>query len=367
MIEILNILLIEDNPGDARLIQELLSEDTFIHIDTAERLSTGLEYLDEEKFDALLLDLSLPDSQGLETFNRVQDSFPRLPILILTGLNDEELAPEIVRKGAQDYLVKGQVDRNLLKRAIKYAIERKKLDDKLQRTMKELEAKNKELEDYTYTVSHDLKAPLVTIQGFSDLLAQNYNDKLDEKGRHYIDRINQGSERLTNLVSSLLELSRAGRMTKPFDWHDFNVIVKDSLESLEAKIITANVKITYTEDFPRIFCDDMRLSQVVNNLVGNAVNYMGDQESPEINIGWKESGDYYEFWIQDNGIGIKEEDQGRIFNIFERASDAAQGTGIGLSIVKKIVENHGGEIRVESEYGKGSTFIFTIPIKGVKE
>lgn len=233
---------------------------------------------------------------------------------------------------------------------------------------KKLAVKNKELEDYTYTVSHDLKAPLVTIQGFSDLLAQNYNQALDDKGRHYIDRINQGSERLNVLISDLLELSRAGRKLKPFEWHDFNEILHDSLESLEGKIVRRKVRITHPDDFPKIYGDSMRLSQVMNNLVDNAVNYMGDQKNPRIDIGWKESGDCYEFWVQDNGIGIKEEDQGRIFNIFERVSEqGAEGSGIGLSIAKKVVETHDGEIHVESEFGKGSKFIFTMPKTGVKE
>jgi PAS domain S-box-containing protein len=246
--------------------------------------------------------------------------------------------------------------------------ERRKVELALSRIMSKLEMKNKELEDYTYTVSHDLKAPLVTIQGFSDLLAQNYNEKLDDKGRHYIDRINQGSERLNRLISDLLELSRAGRKLKPFQWHEFNEILNDSLESLEGKITAEKIKVTHPGNFPKIYGDDMRLSQVLNNLVGNAVNYMDDQKSPEISIGWGESGDYFRFWVQDNGIGIKPEDQGRIFNIFERASEqGAEGSGIGLSIVKKIVETHGGEISVESVFGEGSKFIFTIPKKGVIE
>ena len=240
--------------------------------------------------------------------------------------------------------------------------------DTLRYMEKKLASKNKELEDYTYTVSHDLKAPLVTIQGFSDLLAANYNDKLDDKGRHYINRINQGSERLNRLISDLLELSRAGRKLKPFQWHDFNEIVQNSLDSLEGKITAGKLKVSHPGDFPKIYGDDMRLSQVLNNLMGNAVNYMGDQKLPEISIGWGESGNYFQFWVQDNGIGIKPEDQGRIFNIFERASEqGAEGSGIGLSIVKKIVETHGGEIRVESEFGNGSKFTFTIPKKEAKE
>ncbi len=239
--------------------------------------------------------------------------------------------------------------------------------DTLRSIEKKLASKNKELEDYTYTVSHDLKAPLVTIQGFSDMLAANYNDKLDEKGRHYIDRINQASEKLNTLISDLLELSRAGRKLKPFQWHDFNSIVSNSLDSLEGKFAARRVNIVRPNDFPKIYGDDMRLSQVMNNLLANAVNYMGDQENPEIRLGWRENGIHYEFWVQDNGIGIKQEDQARIFMIFERASGSeTEGSGIGLSIVKKIVETHGGEIHVESEYGNGSTFTFTIPKMGVQ-
>ena len=231
---------------------------------------------------------------------------------------------------------------------------------------RKLAEKNRELEEYTYTVSHDLKSPLVTIQGFSDLLAQNYGDKLDDKGRHYIDRINQGSDRLNHLVSDLLELSRAGRKTQSFEMHDFNSILATSLESLQGKISQAGVKVTHPNDFPRIYGDDMRLSQVLNNLIVNAVNYMGEQKNPEIHIGWEDRGKRHAFHIRDNGIGIKEEDMDRIFKIFERASDTAKGTGIGLSIVRKIVETHGGELTVESEFGKGSTFTFTIPKKGAE-
>ena len=235
----------------------------------------------------------------------------------------------------------------------------------LKKVEKELEFKNQELEDYTYTVSHDLKAPLVTIQGFSELLNSQYSEKLDDKAKHYLDRIKQGSENLAKLVSDLLELSRAGRKMKEFECHDFNEILGLSLDGLEGKIRENNVEIQKPDDFPNIHCDDMRLSQVMGNLIGNAINYMGEQKSPTIQLGWSENESKYEFWIQDNGIGIKDEDKGRIFNIFERAAESsAEGTGIGLAIVKKIIQIHGGDIRVESEYGNGSKFTFSIPIKG---
>ncbi len=493
----INILLIEDNPGDARLIQENLAEDLDFSIMWVDRLSTGLENLEKKKVDALLLDLSLPDSQGLETLINVKDQNPRLPILILTGLDDKDLALEAVRLGAQDYLVKGQVDTNLLVRALKYAIERKKMAEKLldseekyrlitesssdiistvdlegnyiyvspshqqlgytsedllgkpgfdivhsddaealldmlaeslqdpgkatsktlefrikdktgnwhnmestanfifnethepesivlvsrdvsqrktleaelKRTMKDLEAKNQELEDYTYTVSHDLKTPLVTIQGFAELLNAKYADQLDDKAKHYLDRITQGTDNLGALVSNLLELSRAGRKTRPFEWHDFNEILVVSLAGLEGKLMEKSVKVTHPDDFPRVHCDDMRMEQVLSNLIGNSVKYMGGQAEPEVEIGWKENGVNYVFWVKDNGIGIREEDRDRVFKVFERAETGfdEEGSGIGLSIVKKVIQLHGGDVWVESEFGKGSTFYFELLKNGVKE
>ena len=243
--------------------------------------------------------------------------------------------------------------------------QRKKMELVMFHIMKQLEEKNKELEDYTYTVSHDLKAPLVTIQGFSELLGTQYADQLDDKAKHYLDRINQGSDNLARLVSDLLELSRAGRKTKDFELHDFNEILGMSLDGLEAKIVDNNVKIEKPDDFPEIYCDDMRLSQVISNLIGNSINYMGDGKSSTIQIGWAENDGMYEFWVQDNGVGIRDEDKDRIFNIFERAAESsAEGTGIGLSIVKKIIHVHGGDIWVESEFGYGSKFTFTIPVGG---
>ena len=247
--------------------------------------------------------------------------------------------------------------------------EQKKLDTELKKTLKELEAKNQELEDYTYTVSHDLKTPLVTIQVFAELLNNKYADQMDEKAKHYLQRITQGTDNLGTLVSNLLELSRAGRKSRPFELHDFNEILEVSLAGLEGKLTQNNVKITHSDDFPKVHSDDLRMEQVLSNLIGNSVKYMGDQPEPEVEIGWKEEAGHYRFWVKDNGIGIREEDQDRIFKVFERAETGfdEEGSGIGLSIVKKIIQVHGCDVWVESEFGKGSTFYFELPKKGVDE
>jgi two-component system, sporulation sensor kinase E len=238
---------------------------------------------------------------------------------------------------------------------------RKQAELAVEEIMKKLEAKNRELEDYTYTISHDLKTPLVTIQGFAELLEKKYGQQLDEKGHHYVERITQSAEHLGTLVSGLLELSRAGRKTRPFKKINFKDILVTTLAGLEGKLREKKIEVSFPEQFPDVNCDDMRIEQALTNLIGNAVKYMGKEVKPRIEIGWKADGTRYVFWVKDNGTGIKKEDQERIFKVFERASSGSEGSGIGLSIVKKVVEMHDGEIWVESDIGKGSAFYFSLP------
>ena len=237
------------------------------------------------------------------------------------------------------------------------------IQEKLNRTLEELKQKNQELDDYTYTVSHDLKAPLITIQGFSDILLKKYRGKLDKDVVQYLRRIIRSSKRLERLVSDLLKLSRAGRKTGELKKENIKDILEISLKYLEASIEEKRINVKYPYEFPSVYCDKTRILQVFDNLIANAVNYIGSQEKPEIEIGWREDKNNYTFWAADNGPGIKEEDTEKIFKIFYKGSavGSRDGTGIGLSIAKKVIESHMGKIWVESKLGKGSTFYFTIP------
>src|ERR1700752_317989 len=218
------VLLIEDNPADARLIQESLAEsdDHVFDLETVDTLAKGLNHLNTLKVDAVLLDLALPDSFGMETFVRARAHALGVAIIVLTGLNDDSLALKLVQGGAQDFVAKVGVSGNNLTRAILYAVERarlelefRKLNVELEQRVKdrtaELEASNRDLEAFSYSVSHDLRAPLTTLIGFAELLLLNNHARLDAVGQKYLGRIQESAFRMSHLIEDLIRLAKLSR------------------------------------------------------------------------------------------------------------------------------------------------------------
>ncbi|MBL8100487.1 MAG: PAS domain S-box protein [Anaerolineales bacterium] len=239
--------------------------------------------------------------------------------------------------------------------------ERKNAELEREKLIKELEAKNTELERFTYTVSHDLKSPLVTITGFLNYLEKNARagdfDKFDKD----VNRIHQAVDKMQTLLKDLLELSRIGRMMNEPVETTFAEIVREALAIMEGNIKARNVKIEFEDNHYKIFGDKIRLVEVFQNLIENAVKFMGDQPNPLIRIGTIANAEKpITFFVQDNGIGIDSQYIDRIFGLFNKLDTDTSGSGIGLTLVKRIVEVHGGRIWVESELGKGSTFYFTL-------
>jgi signal transduction histidine kinase len=230
----------------------------------------------------------------------------------------------------------------------------------LENSNKELSRSNSELEQFAYVSSHDLQEPLRMVAGFTSLLADEYKGKLTPEADQYINLIIDGSKRMHALVNDLLEYSRVGRSAVNFDDVDFNKVINTALQNLSVSIAEAKAHVTF--DFlPKIIAEPFQMTQLFQNLIGNALKFHSDQ-STRIHIGAKEESDHWTFSVKDNGIGIKPEYAERIFLIFQRLHDRKQypGTGIGLAICKKIVEQHKGKIWVESTLGQGSNFIFTI-------
>ncbi|MDI6777010.1 MAG: PAS domain S-box protein [Syntrophales bacterium] len=228
------------------------------------------------------------------------------------------------------------------------------------RAEEEIRKKNEELENFVHSVSHDLKAPVVSIQGFSSILLTNYLDKLDDNGKRYLTRIQSNATKMQMIIADLLEFSRIGMVVSNFENVSPRQIITDVLTMLAPQL--KGLKVNVEGELPTIRGDRNRIYQVFENLIQNSIKYMGGTEGPMIRIGCEPRGEFYEFYVRDNGIGIDPKYHQKIFQIFQRLNDVAvEGTGIGLATVKKIVETYGGAIRIESEKGKGATFYFTMP------
>lgn len=231
-----------------------------------------------------------------------------------------------------------------------------------QSLISELEAKNAELERFTYTVSHDLKSPLFTIRGFLGYLEQDMLAGNKERLRADIERIAAATDKMHQLLNDLLELSRIGRVINQPEKIPFEELVREALALVQGRIVERGIAVHVDANLPSVYGDRSRLIEVLQNLLDNAAKFMGNQPQPRIEIGCAgEREGKPLFYVRDNGIGIAPEHHERIFGLFNKLEASGEGTGIGLALVKRIVEVHGGRVEVESEAGKGATFYFTLP------
>ncbi len=359
--EPVSLIIIEDEKVSAELLGHEVERSSLSVLRTAyaESLDAALDHLNEEKFDVMLLDLNLPDSEGLQTLIRVQHDYPDVAKVVITGEYDEELGLEALACGAEDYLVKGKFDVYVLSKSIAYAIERKRMAREQDSLIEELLKVNDELEDFAYIVSHDLKAPLRGITSLSEWLQADYGQKLDEAGREKICLLKKRVQRMHELIDAILQYSRIGRTENQQKLTNLNNVVSDAVDAVAAP---ENISVTVENEMPCIECDPTRIGQVFQNLIANAVKYM-DKEKGWVKIKCESVEEYWKFSVGDNGCGIEQKDLNRIFQLFQRGSSNEEpgSTGIGLTLVKKIVELYGGRVSVDSRPAQGSTFFFTLP------
>ncbi len=245
---------------------------------------------------------------------------------------------------------------------------KKKVERQLIEKANELETANRELEGFVYIVSHDLKEPLFAIEGYASRLFIDYKDNIDKKGKHRIERIRANTKKMSQKINEIMEVLKVGRVSYNFKNNNVEEIVNNVVDLLGSRIKASRISVSITDVLPTAFCDRERLADVFTNLITNAIKFM-DGEIKKIIIGYDHEGDYLKFFVEDTGIGIREEYNEQIFKIFKRLDDIdVEGTGVGLAIVKKIVEMHSGKVWVESPVneGKGSRFCFTLPIKREK-
>ena len=236
----------------------------------------------------------------------------------------------------------------------------KQIEFERESLIRELEAQNAELERFTYTVSHDLKAPLVTIRGFLGYLEKDAKSGNLDRMKVDIRRIENATDRMQSLLKDLLDLSRIGRLMNTPEEINFELLVHEAIDITSGYL--DEIEITIASDLPTIKGDRQRLLEVIQNLIDNAAKFMGDQANPQIEFGQHgEENDMPVFYIRDNGIGIAPEHHEKVFGLFNKLNKDIEGTGVGLALVKRIIDFHKGRIWIESDLGKGSTFYFTLP------
>ena len=255
-------------------------------------------------------------------------------------------------------LSQSEEDRRALDEEVK---QRHLIEQDRERLVVDLEHRNEELERYAYTLSHDLKSPLITIRGFVGFLERDVTQGNTDKVIADLVRINEAVQTMTDLLEAILNLSKINLVPEPFIEVSLDETIARSITLVTGEIEDHAIDVRIESDLPTASGEPQRLVEVFQNLISNAVKFMGEQSNPVIEIGASKEGDRVHCYVKDNGVGIAIEYQERVFNLFERLDTGTEGTGLGLSIVKRIIEHHGDTIRIESELGKGCKFYFSLP------
>ena len=358
------ILLVEDNSGDRRLISEMLAEASNVtfNVKYADRLQAAMEYLDQNIVEVILLDLGLPDSQGLETLKRVYAQVSELPIVVLTGLNDEMIGVQAVNEGAQDYLIKGQVDTHLLRRTIRYAIERKQAEERERRLQLQLNLSNRlaSLGLMAEGIAHEINNPLTSAIGLAQMLAI---EDIPESIREGIKMINDNAQRVADIIQNLLTFAKQQKLERTYI--NVNDIIEATLKMraypLEHNNITVNTQLAPA--LPSTMADATLLQQAFLNLVINAETAMKLAHGKgSLLIKTALISDTIQISFIDDGPGIAEANLAHLFDPFFSTRGVGQGTGLGLSVCYGIITEHNGQIYAKSQPGKGSFFTVELPV-----
>lgn len=364
-----NILLIEDNPGDADLVRlRLIEGDAAVNVSCVTRLVDGLASIAKQTPSVVLLDLNLPDSYGSDTFRKVLEKAPGVPIVILSGQDDERLAMKALHQGVQDYLVKGDITGHHLDRVIGYAIERQALIRSLEMSQKQqLEFKNQFLSH----VSHELRTPLTCIHQFVTILLDGLAGEINPEQRYHLATVLNSVHQLRAMIRDLLEASRAesGKIRiQPRCITIVDLIQQAvSMMSATAKEKHVGLEVGLDTRIPFVYADADRVLQVLINLIDNGIKFTPPEGSLLVKACMVEADPNTVYVsVSDTGCGISPEARSLIFERLYQDPNSVDnnraGLGLGLFIAKELVELHGGKMWVASEVGNGSTFSFTLPV-----
>lgn len=398
-------MIVDDDRLILRSLKQMLEFEGY-EVCATETGQQTLERIKDQAFDLAVLDIKLPDMEGTRLLEIINETSPETVKVMLTGYATLENAVDSLNLGADAYLMK-PVDPQQLLQVIKgklkeqedsydlglekvrrwiesqikdrkesakdYQMPEEKAEDlleildsynqMLQEKNRMLEHSNADLENYSYVVSHDLKAPLRSIRSFGTILLEDYSEKLDETGRDYLRRIVKASEHMNELIEDLLTLSRVGRKFTMVERVDLNNLLDEVMSDLRPTIERRNAEVVVSK-LPTILTQKTWIKQLFMNLIDNGLKF-NKSDRPRVAVQCDLRAKEYLFSVSDNGIGIEKQHLERIFSLFVRlhTKEEYEGTGAGLAICKRIVEHFGGKIWAESTFGKGSTFYFAIPKK----
>ncbi|HEY9850373.1 MAG TPA: response regulator [Leptolyngbyaceae cyanobacterium] len=378
---IANILLVDDRPENLRVLYTILKKQGY----QPRGVVSGQMALSSAKInppDLILLDIMMPGMDGYEVCRclKEDENTREIPVIFISAKGETFDKIKAFSVGGVDYITKpfeveeliARIENHLTLYRLQKQLQEKNwllekevrnrmlIEAALSKSNQELSRSNEELEQFAYIASHDLLAPLASITIYAQLLEGRYQEKLDEQGKNFIIKIVKGCHRMQTLINDLLEYSRLGNQENSLELTECNLIFEEACTNLQAAIRNNQAVVTRS-DLPILKADGFQLLQLFQNLLSNAIKYRRE-EPPIIHISALLKEDSYLFSVRDNGIGIESQYTNQIFQLFKRLHSTKKypGTGIGLAICQKIVEYHGGSIWVESEYGKGSIFYFTI-------
>jgi len=366
----LQVLLVEDNAGDARLLREMFSTEApgSFELTHLLRMSDALLHLGKGGVDVVLLDMGLPDAHGLDTVRQAHAMAPSIPLIVLTGLDDEALAAEAMKEGAQDYLIKGQIENRALPRALRHAIERHRMqaESDLIRT-NQMQFKD----EFLSHVSHELRSPLTAIYQFVTILLDKLAGELNVEQREYLEIVFRNVKQLHAMINDLLEVTRmqAGKLQIDLQQTSISDAIVYAVDTLQGAAAAKGITLTseIEHHLPPACGDPTRIRQILIILLDNAIKFTPANGAVKVNAGVsEEDSNLLLLEVSDTGCGISAEMTERIFERLFQTEDPAsagrKGLGLGLFICKELVTRQGGRIWAASTLGKGTVFFVTLHV-----